>query len=101
MSVAKTNRPEDKTTVLQTKLYQAGERSVESRVRENRTHGSGGGVRKHVVEKRWCAARLPHPSSGQQATTLREKWSIAITTHVGQTPQRQIRVRSADQTWLG
>jgi len=27
----------------------AGERSVESRVRENLTHGSGGGVRKHVA----------------------------------------------------
>jgi len=30
-------------------LLWAGERSVESRVRENLTHGSGGGVRKHVA----------------------------------------------------
>jgi len=33
-------------------------------VRENLTHGSGGGVRKHVAYLRWCAARLPHHRFG-------------------------------------
>ena len=36
--------------------------------------------------------------SGQQATTLREKWSIATSTQVGQMPHRHTRVRSIDQT---
>ena len=41
------------TTVLRSELTQGpycpDESAVESRVRENLTHGSGGGVRKHVA----------------------------------------------------